>query len=396
MKTSALANRQPHMRDRTRSFYLACSAAAALGLALIGLQSADVLAVGPRPSSSALVDFLWALGLGTALGICFMSYQAHLYRRHRDFFGEFRSASLRERLRWRFQRWILLAMLPVLVGGEILVIVASWRELEPLPIWLGVILCCPLAAGAWADVKATAKSRQPGALTPVPSAAAWNHQLTRSEYARRIWLWMGLATAVAFAGYTLTLSRREEQEQAREFVRQLLHNGLAGQQAFYNATDVCRRGARTCNSTVVAAAEPSAREILKAVDSFTYDWNYGNALHYGNLVLGRLALSRGNQGEAGRYLLKAGLTPGSPQLGDYGPDMTLARDLLRSGQSLVVLRYLSLCNRFWKNPDRNCIDAWSDDVRAGRLPDFGSRAGPLPMPAKGWPCELIEGTSAVN
>lgn len=380
---------------QTRAFYLACAAAAGAGLAVIGLQAADVLSIGPRPDPSALQDFLLSLALGVVLGVCFMSYQAHLYRNHRDFFVAFRAASLRERLRWQFQRWILLASLPVWIGGEIAVIVLFWRELRPLPVWLGICLCLPLVAGPWAEVNALARehrsSRDASAMTPRPLANLWGSRMTPGQYARLASLWLALAATLAVAGYTMTFRHREEREEGRGLVAALLRHGLAGQDRFYKATDLCRKATRSCDLGRVAAAEASSREILRVADEFTYDWNYGNAIHYGNLVLGRLALARGDLREAKRGLLRAGLTPGSPQLGDYGPDMTLARDLLIHGETRTVLRYFSLCNRFWMNPNRNCIETWADDVRTGQVPEFGSWAGPMPMPEKGWTCEVIEG-----
>ena len=58
------------------------------------------------------------------------------------------------------------------------------------------------------------------------------------------------------------------------------------------------------------------------------DWNYGNALHKGNIVLGRIALERGDIAGAKEHLLAAGQTPGSPQVGSFGPNTTLAKELL--------------------------------------------------------------------
>jgi hypothetical protein len=251
-----------------------------------------------------------------------------------------------------------------------------------------------LVARPWAEIKAKARERL---ATPPPagsSPSSWQPEISKRDYARRFVVWSGCVATLVLAGWTITLPRRDEREQAREFVTALRRNGLAGQTRFYDATDIARKGARTCDRTRLAAAESSAREILRLASGFAYDWNYGNAIHYGNLVLGRLALARGDVREAGRYLLRAGLTTGSPQLGDYGPDMTLARELLKEGDTSVVLRYFDLCNRFWKNENRNCIAAWSAAVRSSEMPDFGSRAGPVPIPERGWTCNLLEETDA--
>ncbi|HVN17324.1 MAG TPA: hypothetical protein VMU05_01080, partial [Dongiaceae bacterium] len=98
-------------------------------------------------------------------------------------------------------------------------------------------------------------------------------------------------------------------------------------------------------------------------------WNYGNAIFYGNVVLGHVALQRGDLEQAGHYLLAAADTPGSPQLDSFGPNMVLAKELLDNGQSDVVLQYFALCKNFWKR-DRGRLDEWSATVREGKVPDF--------------------------
>ena len=88
--------------------------------------------------------------------------------------------------------------------------------------------------------------------------------------------------------------------------------------------------------------------LLGMAGDFRADWNYGNAIHIGNLVLGRIALGSGDVAEAKRYLLESGKTIGSPQLNSFGPNMTLAKELLERGERQVVLDYFKLCAVFWK------------------------------------------------
>lgn len=116
-----------------------------------------------------------------------------------------------------------------------------------------------------------------------------------------------------------------------------------------------------------------ANELLAGIDTFPRDWNYGNAVHKGNLILGRVALRRGDVEEAKRRLLAAGRTPGSPQLNTFGPGMALAEELLQRGEKQVVLEYFDLCEGFWKM-DSGSLSAWRMLVRRDRIPNFGARA----------------------
>jgi len=99
-------------------------------------------------------------------------------------------------------------------------------------------------------------------------------------------------------------------------------------------------------------------------------WNYGNNIHHGHIILGKIALALDDLEEAKKRLIEAGKTPGSPQLNSFGPDMALAKELLQKGEKDVVLEYLELCSKFWKmGKDR--LDKWSVVVKDGKIPDFG-------------------------
>ena len=117
-------------------------------------------------------------------------------------------------------------------------------------------------------------------------------------------------------------------------------------------------------------AKKYADELLVLSVKFPKDWNFGNAVHDGNVVLGRIAVKDGRVEDAKRYLLEAGKTPGSPQLGSFGPNVTLAKDLLDKGERDVVVEYFGLCRGFWKM-DNGRLDQWSKNVKDGKTPDFG-------------------------
>jgi hypothetical protein len=112
-----------------------------------------------------------------------------------------------------------------------------------------------------------------------------------------------------------------------------------------------------------------ATGLLELAQAQRGDWNYGNATHGGHVVLERLALVDGDRESAKRHLLAAGGTAGSPQLGTFGPNMTLARDLIKAGEKDAVLQYFDLCRKFWK---AGPLDKWTKDVQSGAMPDFGA------------------------
>lgn len=117
-------------------------------------------------------------------------------------------------------------------------------------------------------------------------------------------------------------------------------------------------------------AKKNARKLLKQAEQYADDWNYGNALHYGNTFLGLIAFKEGNIHRAKEYLISSANTPGSPQLDSFGPTMRLARKLLDAGETDAVLKYLELCSNFW-DQDFSQVYKWSSAIRAGRNPKFG-------------------------
>ena len=114
-----------------------------------------------------------------------------------------------------------------------------------------------------------------------------------------------------------------------------------------------------------------AKRLLDEASSYRDNWNYGNAIHKGNLVLGRIAMREGRIADAVKFLRASGETRGSPQLNSFGPNMSLAKDLLEQGETEAVLAYFELCRVFWKMGGSR-LDAWAKKVRAGSVPAFGA------------------------
>ena len=120
-----------------------------------------------------------------------------------------------------------------------------------------------------------------------------------------------------------------------------------------------------------AEARAYAEELQRLAPTYTKNWNYGNAVQDFNIVFGVIALRSGDAETAKKHLLDAGRSPGSPQMDTFGPNMTLAKALLEAGHRDIVLEYFELCRKFW-DMHRGRLDQWRDDVKAGRIPDFGA------------------------
>jgi hypothetical protein len=118
----------------------------------------------------------------------------------------------------------------------------------------------------------------------------------------------------------------------------------------------------------VEDARKYAQELMTLLPGFRQSGDYGSALHDANLTLGRIAVKEGRMDDAKRCLVESVRAPGA-RLMDYGPNMSLAKDLLEKGERQVVLDYFALCKKFW-NYGR--LDDWSQQVKEGKTPDFGA------------------------
>ena len=127
-------------------------------------------------------------------------------------------------------------------------------------------------------------------------------------------------------------------------------------------------------AALAAGEVEKAREYAESMLSrSSRGWNRGNLIHHGHLTLGTIALAEGRLEEARNRLISAGRTPGAPTLNSFGPNMALAKELVELGEREIVLEYFELCSKFW-NTDRakNQLRTWSEQVRSGRMPDFGA------------------------
>jgi len=116
-------------------------------------------------------------------------------------------------------------------------------------------------------------------------------------------------------------------------------------------------------------AKSRAEAVLAALPGRRKDWDSGNILHEMHILLGRVALEAGDLSEADRELLEAARTPGSPQLDTFGPDWTLARDLLARGRRAAVAQYVRGVGAFWEM-GRDRLAEWQKTLDAGGTPQF--------------------------
>jgi hypothetical protein len=118
-------------------------------------------------------------------------------------------------------------------------------------------------------------------------------------------------------------------------------------------------------------AQAYASELLTMAAQPDYANDAGDAVHHGNLVLGRLALRSGNLEQAKSHLIEAAKTTGSRPLMSFGPNMMLAKELLEHGERDAVIQYLRLCTNFWYDPYHQ-PQQWIHAIEQGAIPDFGA------------------------
>lgn len=141
----------------------------------------------------------------------------------------------------------------------------------------------------------------------------------------------------------------------------------ADEKKFYSLGDAATKAFK---EKKYAEAEKLALELEGLTPRFKDNWNYGNAIQNSNVILGRLAVRDGKLEKAKEHLLAAGRSPGSPQMDTFGPNMSLALDLLEKGEKKTVLEYFEFCRKFWKMQDGK-LDRWAKEVEGGKIPEFG-------------------------
>ena len=120
----------------------------------------------------------------------------------------------------------------------------------------------------------------------------------------------------------------------------------------------------------VERARAHAEELAELAPYYVDDGSYAGAVGDMHVVLGRLAVRDGDLEAGTEHLRLFGEVEATPVRRSFGPDMSLARDLLHAGEIDAVVRFFEVCRAFWDMEDGR-LDEWTRIARAGGVPDFG-------------------------
>ncbi|MFL6304099.1 MAG: hypothetical protein ACJ72H_11200 [Candidatus Sulfotelmatobacter sp.] len=117
------------------------------------------------------------------------------------------------------------------------------------------------------------------------------------------------------------------------------------------------------------AEQYASESLLWATQGSGSDRDDEDAIHDGNMVLGLIALRRGDKERARQHLLASAQTEGSLEMRMGGPNLTLADALFKAGDRETVIEYLEGCGMFWRR-GRSKLKEWIERIRRGEDPEF--------------------------
>jgi len=202
----------------------------------------------------------------------------------------------------------------------------------------------------------------------------WAGELALYDTIRRVVVVTIIMVSSLVASLVWRNSRQIPDERDREYWESRWPDLLAATTASdLSARCVALLDASKCafNTRRYELAKRFADELVARPEECAGGGAVGDAVHDGNVVLGRLEIVAGNVEGAIEHLRLASSAPSSPTLSTFGPNMALARDLLLLGVYDPVLEYLERIRRIWDmHGDR--IDDWSRQIRKGEVPRFGA------------------------
>jgi tetratricopeptide (TPR) repeat protein len=163
-------------------------------------------------------------------------------------------------------------------------------------------------------------------------------------------------------------SAKASNASALKMYEHILSRAEDDRKRFYNLTNVATTA---FGAGELQRAEEMACEMLRVAPAFKNDWNFGNAVYWSNIVLGKIAFSQTKIVMACDHLISASQTSGSPQLNSFGPEFVLCSQLANSGKLDCVRKYLSNCEKFWEM-NGGQLSAWIEDLDNGVVPSFNN------------------------
>ena len=164
-------------------------------------------------------------------------------------------------------------------------------------------------------------------------------------------------------GQLLSILRTEDLSERYHALKELYDNSERYDR-FRILRHVCK------NAIMVDKVEDAkiyANILLNLSKDYSENWNYGNAIHDGNMVLGLVALKEENISDAKMYLLRSANTVTSPTLKTFGPNLMLADALIEQKEFDTVIKYFIMIKEIWENDDGR-LDSWIAILEKGGHP----------------------------
>jgi hypothetical protein len=111
-------------------------------------------------------------------------------------------------------------------------------------------------------------------------------------------------------------------------------------------------------------AEQYAVELLEWTQHVPQWRTSGDATYHSHRILGHVALRGGDVESAKSNLLRCCSGGSSPVLGSFGPDFSLAQELLDRGERETVLEFLEQCRAIWTHHS-STLERLVQEVRSG-------------------------------
>lgn len=199
--------------------------------------------------------------------------------------------------------------------------------------------------------------QQPGQQERLARLMAWNLEFASDDNARQ---W----APEAYAAYKALLPSETDFEGRISLLEEMGPIALAAGQL---------ADAESHALALIAAKKRqpinSFRSAIAALWNRDQAWDGGEYVYAGHMLLGRVALQRGEIDLAKAQLREAAAVSREHKLSYFDQDFSLCEELLKQGQREPVLEYLDKCGADW---DEEIADVaqWRTIIETGGLPEF--------------------------